>query len=81
MSIVIPPEIIASINEKKNEKRSMLNNIIIMGVFGFIIAIAIYFTFIRYKLIGRAIENHETGIAFGLASPEIASSVSALLRI
>ena len=81
MALVIPPEISDKLTRKNDEKKFSLHNIIVFGVFGILFVIMIYFTFIRYKLIGRAIEAKEPGIAFGLASPEIASSVSALLSI
>ncbi len=81
MSNIIPPEVLNRMPKKEDENSSFWNNVVIFVVFGLIFLIAIYFTFIRYSLIGKAIDTQQTGIAFGLASPEIASSISALMRI
>lgn len=60
-------------------KMNLLGVVLILVVI-IIIGLSIWLTYKRYQLIGKSLQNKQTGVALALASPEIFRGASMLIR-
>lgn len=66
-------------SDNRQHKRSKLNTFATLALLIFLIAIALYFTVYRYKLIGEAISKGDMMTSTALALPEVARASMMML--